>query len=338
MRDRSCLVASCRLLVLTIVVGGGNDVLAQPATLPEGTGLASRYPGDANIDDDPHVLLAENFEIASLDDLSGRWSSISNEGGKVLSLDDDTPPASTGDRSIRMIARPPQNTGGHLYTRLPRGVDRVFARFYVKFPEDAGYVHHFVHLGGYNPPTPYPQGVPGPARGTRAHDRRHRADRPGRPRPAAGRLELLRLLARDEDLRRRSLLGEQHQAGRPTSRPEGRWQCVEVMMQCNSAPDRRDGELALWLDGTLVMHVAPGTPRERWTGLGFLLPEQGGEPFEGFRWRTTDDLKINFFWLLHYVTDTNNRRNDVDAARESPVLFDDIVVATEYIGPIVTKP
>ena len=34
-------------------------------------------------------------------------------------------------------------------------------RFYVKFPDPAGYVHHFVHLGGYDPSTRWPQGGAG---------------------------------------------------------------------------------------------------------------------------------------------------------------------------------
>ena len=35
----------------------------------------------------------------------------------------------------------------------------------------------------------------------------------------------------------------------PAQVPRGRWQCVEIMLKLNSAPDRADGELALWLDG-----------------------------------------------------------------------------------------
>ena len=121
----------------------------------------------------------------------------------------------------------------------------------------------------------------------------------------------------------------------PTLVPRDRWQCVEVMLQCNSAPDKSDGELALWLDGKPVIHIGPGARRSRWTGMGFSLVEQGGEPFEGFRWRTNDQLKINFLWLLHYVTELAGRQNHV--AKPNPinrVWFDDIVVGTEYVGPI----
>ena len=83
------------------------------------------------------------------------------------------------------------------------------------------------------------------------------------------------------------------------------------------------------------MHIGPGSRRNQWTGMGFKLTDQGGDPFEGFRWRTSRDLKINFFWLLHYVTENAARQNHV--AHPNPinrVWFDDIVIATEYVGPI----
>ena len=63
--------------------------------------------------------------------------------------------------------------------------------------------------------------------------------------------------------------------------------------------------------------------------------EVGGEPFEGFRWRTSPDLKLNFLWLLHYVTEGSYRQNRVeDADPVNRVWFDDVVVATRYVGPI----
>ncbi|MGH9361175.1 MAG: hypothetical protein ACRD2T_04605 [Thermoanaerobaculia bacterium] len=83
------------------------------------------------------------------------------------------------------------------------------------------------------------------------------------------------------------------------------------------------------------MRIAKGTPRGPWSGMGFRLPSEGGEPFEGFRWRTHRDLKLNFFWLLHYVTPNAARQNRVaQPERPNRVWFDDLVLAREYIGPI----
>jgi hypothetical protein len=96
----------------------------------------------------------------------------------------------------------------------------------------------------------------------------------------------------------------------------GRWYCVEAMLKANSSPDKADGEQAFWVDGELYGR------------------------FEGFRWRTTDKLKINSFWLLYYNTDQPAQHNNDPhpKSRVMQVWFDDIVVATEYIGPICGKP
>ena len=55
---------------------------------------------------------------------------------------------------------------------------------------------------------------------------------------------------------------------RSTRIPKNRWQGVEVMVKLNSRPEIPDGELALWLDGKLIMHVAKGTPQGPWSGMG----------------------------------------------------------------------
>jgi hypothetical protein len=110
------------------------------------------------------------------------------------------------------------------------------------------------------------------------------------------------------------------------------------MVQCNSAPDKRDGELALWLDGEPVARFPPGVARGPWSGMGFSLVDNGGEPFEGFRWRTSDDLKINFFWLMLYVTENAARQNHApQSTTPNRVWFDDIVIGTEYVGPIQAR-
>jgi hypothetical protein len=157
-----------------VVLGLSADMArGQAQRLPEGHGLSAKYPKDAGIGRDSSVLFAENFEAGALEDVFKRWTEVSNKGGKVVSLSQDVPPTSAGKRSVQLTANVPENTGGHLYARLKKGVDRVFARFYVKFPQDADYIHHFVHMGGYNPPTNWPQGGAGDRPGRRAHDRRH---------------------------------------------------------------------------------------------------------------------------------------------------------------------
>ena len=55
-----------------------------------------------------------------------------------------------------------------------------------------------------------------------------------------------------------------------------------------------------------------------------------GAPFEGFRWRSDEQLNLNFLWLLCYIT-----RAPQD--HESRIWFDQIIVAQDYIGPISTE-
>src|SRR6185369_1154498 len=157
----SRLIGVCAMAVLVVVLGScvafatavhkhGERRLVPESSLPQGTGLSAKYPGDHGIGRDPSVVFAEDFEEGSLADVVKHWSEASNKDNKVLAFSDDKSPDSTGKRSIQLTATLGENTGGHLYKRLPRGVDKVFTRFYVKFAPDAEYIHHFVHLGGYN--------------------------------------------------------------------------------------------------------------------------------------------------------------------------------------------
>jgi hypothetical protein len=83
----------------------------------------------------------------------------------------------------------------------------------------------------------------------------------------------------------------------------GRWYCMEMMVKANT-DNKKDGEQAFWIDGKLIGH------------------------FKEIRWRSTDKLKINCFWLLLYVHDSK---------KVNKVYFDDVVISTDYIGPLPKK-
>lgn len=305
-----------------------------PAGVQEGaSGIAARYAGDRGIGDDPRVLLHEDFETGDVAELSRRWTNVSNQDGRVLALESGGP---TGrGRCLRMTATPGENTGGHLYKRLPREVDTLHARFYVRFPGDAAYIHHFVHLGGYRPATNWPQG--GAGERPRGDDRVTVGIEPYGERGRWAPPGIWTFYAYWHEMRQSAdgrYWGNSIRSDPPAVAPRGRWQCVEVMLKLNSAPDRSDGELALWLDGRPAYRIGPGTRRGPWTGMGFETREKG-EPFDGFRWRAHAGLRLNFFWLLHYVTENAARQNNVAPPTvPNRVWFDDIVVATEYVGPV----
>lgn len=349
------VVVPVALLVIALALPGAaqddtrppaGDDANQPApppraALPEGaSGLAAKYPGDRGLENDPAVLVIESFEHGTVADLARRWDDVKNPGGHALQfVERDAPAHADGSRSLRITATLASDTGGHLYRRLPRAVDTLFARFHVKFPADASYTHHFVHLGGYNPATAWPQGGAGerPAGdkrmtlGIEPHGERGKIEPPGT-------WSFYSYWHRMNVCPDGRFWGNVFQPETLERIPRGQWQCVEVMMKLNTV-GKSDGEAALWVDGKLVMHIAPGVRVHVWnTGAKVTLASESDREsrrYDGIDWRGSEELRINFFWLLYYVTANVFRQNGTAAppATQS-VQFDNIALATSYIGPI----
>lgn len=312
------------------------------APFPE-QGLASKYVGDRGIDKDSKVVFVESFEAASLNEIWSRWETVTDKSGQ--SLTNDVPPGSSGKSSL--VMERVKGSGSHLFRRLKNrqggwGHDRIFARYYVKFDPDCGEIHHFgTCLGGNNPATPWPSVKAGqPTDGAKSFwsgiepfGKNWTWDfytywcemRGSPPRGQTWGNSFVR----DSNLKVE----------------KGRWICVEQMIKMNNVGET-DGEQALWIDGKLIGHYGQGFPNGVWTYDKFTpgqggpsirwsternAPERsnvpgGGAPFEGFRWRTVPELNVNSLWLYIYTEKSEGHRIKVS--------FDDVVVATEYIGPI----
>ena len=278
--------------------------LAAEPPAGESAGLAAKFPQDAGIDSDPRVLLHEDFESGAFD--KSRWSEVSNKA-EALSFTADVPADSAGKKSLLVTAKLGQNTGGHLFRRFKPGVDRMYARFYVKFAEDCDYIHHFVHIVAENPPVPWPTGGAGLcpegdkkfSTGLEPCGANAKYAPPG----AWNFYTYWWKMKRSGDGK---YWGNSFMPTPPVIPARGRWYAMEMMVQANTV-GQADGRQAFWIDGQKV-----------------------GD-FGGIEWRTTADLKVNAFWLMSYVTDrwTKNPTNRV--------WFDDVVVATEYIGPLAKK-
>ena len=315
---------------------------ATPRTLSSGnTGIASRYPGDNGIGNDAAVVFSEGFEdLNSPTSLQNRWESVSNS--QLMSFTDDIPSGSAGTQALVVAHVGGETTGAHLYRNLDNGYDQLYHRFYVKFDADCNPIHHFVHFGGYNPATPFPLGGAGErpvgndrfTTGIEPHGENWAWDFYAywsrmRGSPPAG-----------------ATWGNSFIRDAAPAIPRDEWVSVELMMKVNDVGDS-NGEMALWVDGELISHLGKGFPMGKWTydkfnkdqggysvywsdeqgkGVDYDVPAEG-IPFEGFRWRTVPELNINFFWLLVYIT-------TAPQDHVSKVYFDDIVIATEYIGPI----
>jgi len=96
------------------------------------------------------------------------------------------------------------------------------------------------------------------------------------------------------------------------------------MVKLNNPVTSSNGEHAMWLDGVKVSHLGQGFPNGYWSG-GIFTQDPGGSPFEGFRWRSDSNLKLNWIWLQNYSPD-----HPPGVAQD--MKFDHVVVAASYIG------
>lgn len=87
----------------------------------------------------------------------------------------------------------------------------------------------------------------------------------------------------------------------------GQWYSFEIMLKPNDA-GKRNGEIKLWIDGVLKSY------------------------YPNMRFRDTDTLKINELEIAAYVGGT------CTAPKDQKLWDDNVVLATEYIGPVVQSP
>jgi len=326
---------------------------AEQEMTPEGFGISAKYPGDVGIEKDEDVIFVESFETGGIGDFKSRWDSVSNDDKKVMSFSEDVPEASSGGRSLSMIATRGENSGGHLFKVFKPGYDRLYARFYVRFAPDYGFNHHFVKLQGAIDPPPYPTGGAGTkptnswTTGIEPAAASHH-NYPGKPFPPPGIwhfytywIEMRSWQGSDGT----SFYGNNFEPKESIVIPRDRWICVEFSVKMNSSPEESDGEQTFWIDGKPAGHFAPGSVFGYWMRDKFRLDEtdERARAFEGFRWREDMRLNVNKFWLLHYVSESAFKKNDKYAEEHQDFLintdtatvwFDDIVVAKKYIGPI----
>lgn len=316
---------------LAVLIAACISSLLLASNPPHPTGstvarLASKHVGDEGIEKDSAVVFSEDFEADGLAGVWSRWESVQSK--EIMSLSADVPAASRGRRSLLMTHVGGRGTGGHLYRRLSPGYEKLHVRFYVKFDADCYPIHHFVHLGGYNPPTAWPQG----GAGTRPKGD-ERFSTGIEPYGSQWRWDFYSYWMGMRSSPDGGSWGHDFINDPALAVERGRWICVELMMKMNQPATAGNGEQALWIDGRpwvkdgqTLSHLGPGFPRGRWVWDSFL-PDPTGEPFEGFRWRNADELNLNYLWLLLYITKAPD-------GYVSKVWFDDIVVARDYIGPI----
>ncbi|MEO8614085.1 MAG: hypothetical protein ABI600_03010 [Luteolibacter sp.] len=275
---------------------------ARAADLPEGPGLADRFPGDQNIASNPAVIFSEDFETK---DYAARWDDVRNEGKRVLSLVDPALPV-LGRHCLQVTADLESNTGGGL-TKWFTSSETLFIRFYTKFDRECDYVHHFVTLranrslqgegrwSGFGKAGLLPKG----------DDYFITALEPAgewTKWPAPGHWNFYTYWPDMKKAPDGNYWGNSFKPDQQADIKKGEWICAEFMLKHNT-PGKPDGEQAYWINGRRM---------GSWTGI---------------KWRTVPELMANSLTLESYVTDmwTKHQINIVS--------FDNLVIAKEYIGP-----
>jgi hypothetical protein len=291
-------------------------------------GIAARYPGDKNIASDPAVIFADDFEsYTSPSEIRNKWDNvyqlqnirIASEAGNFFA----------GSKALEFSL--PINTkevANSLGKHLSPGRDTVFLRAYTKF--DPAYTVSGSNHNGLRLSANYPgPGIMPPADGTGFFLFLLQNNIQGNLRPGEAVPGYSHIYAYWP--RQRSEFGDhwypdgmvtpydnnignqgewlafpsQYRDFKPMSNflPErNRWYCYELMVRANT-PGQSNGEVKYWIDGTLI------------------------SDFPNLNIRSIDTLKID---------EGHIGLQAVHSERVNKKWYDNVVIATQYIGPMAT--
>jgi len=294
-----------------------------PDPLPTGNnGIAKNYLNDEGISGDASVIYADNFEsYNSISDLtaSGRW----NEAYHTQNIRLATEPENYYHGTKALEFKVPQ-TNNEVSNTVVKYInptqDIIFIRFYAKYNSEfnvAGSSHN-----GSTISSSYwegPGGGPGiPADGYNKFLVSVEAGRESNEPENPGSLNAYvyhpeqRDIWGDHFFPTGRVIPFDYLPGdfgpyfisRPEVVPElDRWYAYEIMVKANT-PGERDGRIAFWLDGELIAD------------------------FLNIRLRDTTDLEID-----RVTIDLHIKNNTMGIAKK---WYDNVVIATSYIGPMQT--
>ncbi len=260
------------------------------------------------------------------------WDAYNQEASEIIMHPDS---AFSGNNVLKMTATRGENTGGDVTHFIKPEQTHVYLRFYTKLHKNTITPHHFVKiyadpLNGGGPPGEAPSGDKAFWTGieplkdntwnfyTYWHEMNSWQTAEGTP-----------------DGRDNPYYGNTFKV--PNQKPfkKGEWICVEAMVKANT-PGKHDGEQAFYINGEKIGHWKEGEPYGEWYGDRFRMDgdKEKLKPFEGFNWRTIDAVKINKIILRWYISSDHMTKATHDL---NSVYFDNIVIATEYIGPMHDK-
>ncbi|MCU0677622.1 MAG: hypothetical protein MUE69_33180 [Myxococcota bacterium] len=312
--------------------------------------LRDRYPGDEGLADDPAVLFHDDFESGW-----GRWDAPTADTAHLFL---ETGGAHAGERFLRATVTHDQLLEDEYISAsprvaFPRRVDEMYWRLHVRFVGVAPNPHHWIRVAAGTEAfrssglaNTVPDGDEGfwfdfdanlddsfqfyaywhAMRSGRCNDG---SATPG----CAG------------DQGTTYYYGNVFRPAAEQNRFErDAWTCVELAARANTVGES-DGALSAWIDDRPIGEFGPGTPIGTWLRSTF---HPGGcefsactepVPFEGFEFRTSDDVRFKEIFLDAYYErgsweDRRDRMRELglDPGEESTIHYDDVVVATERIG------
>jgi hypothetical protein len=301
-----------------------NDV-----TPPQGT-LASKYPGDVGMQNDPAVVWMENFEEGSVGSVTTRYESHANPPG--MSLETDVPQKSSGKASMRMTASGDGANATDLYKSFSTGYDEWYVRWYAKYEAGAIEWHHSgTWFGGYNPATPYPN----PQAGLKPNgdDRFSVSIEPvfdvG---TGAARFDTYDYWMQmhswmDVPTGNTAYYGNAVVHQNAFKVDEGNWVCLEAHVRLDTPM------LEIWMNDAVVQSFTSAGPKGYWIKDKFCPQGADGTectnypaPFDtvlDLEWRSTPSLQLDYFWPQNYIT---------QAGTTAWVEYDDMVIAKTRVG------
>jgi hypothetical protein len=300
-----------------------------------GPGLASQYPGDVGMENDPAVVWMENFEEASVGDLVSRYEDAKSAG---ITQDADVPGASSGTKSGKFTAGG-ANDAADLFKKLPPGNTELFVRYYAKYQGGIEWHHTGVWVGGYNPASNWPN----PQAGLKPNgdDRFSVAIEPIEPGPNP-RLDAYNYWMQmhswmDQPSGNTAYYGNSviHEPSFTVS--DDAWMCIEIHIKLNPDPGSGAGaELHVWRDDVQVAGFTDSSPVGYWIKDKFCPENTTGTECTDYKpanptlvpldlqFRSVAGLDLNAFWPQNYIT----------SGPEGSVWYDDMVLATTRVGCI----
>ncbi len=297
--------------------------------------LSEQYPNDEGISKDERVIIASDFESGIDVPLK-----IARKG--VLALQDDKI-AFSGKGCVQITATKNVDQGGDVKIQWDKGVDTCFMRVYLRFDKDTLMPHHFINLSGFNDTYQYRWGGSAGLRPLGGQNGKVSTTLEP-PKGENGEWKFysywheMRSWQTPEgtsDGRKSAYYGNVFAMEDSPAIVRDEWICCEMMIKLNS-PNAYDGEQAFWINGKKIGHWKNGSPDGTWLRENFRTFTNWNtdpKPFEGFNWRTDNALQINHATLQWYLS--NNQSWPKMKVDKNIVYFDNLVIATEYIGPMV---